>query len=253
MSQATKTAVITGAGQGIGKAIAKRMITSGFIVLLAETDAEAGRETENEFRSLGECRFIQTDVSQEDAVENVVREALMRYGRIDVLVNNAGISRFKPMQELSLEEWNHIIATNLTGAFLMAKYAEKSLRRHKGSVINIASTRALQSEPNTEAYSASKGGLVALTHALAASLSPEVRVNCISPGWIETSEWKKAKNRTEPKLRPEDHAQHWAGRVGLPEDIASMVLFLANPENGFITGANFVIDGGMTRKMIYEE
>ena len=107
------------------------------------------------------------------------------------------------------------------------------------------------SEANTEAYSSSKGGLLSLTHALAVSLGPGVRVNAISPGWIDTREWLNSEKELLPPLTPENHLQHSAGRVGKPEDIANMVLYLANPENAFITGANFVIDGGMTRKMIY--
>ncbi|MCU0897926.1 MAG: SDR family oxidoreductase, partial [Burkholderiales bacterium] len=115
------------------------------------------------------------------------------------------------------------------------------------------STRALQSEPNTEAYSASKGGLVALTHALAVSLGPAIRVNCVSPGWIDTSGWKKRSRRKQEALRPVDHAQHPAGRVGTPEDIAAMVLYLVSDGAAFVTGQNFVVDGGMTRKMIYTD
>ena len=105
----------------------------------------------------------------------------------------------------------------------------------------------------TEPYSASKGGIVALSHALAVSLGPQIRVNCISPGWIETGEWKKSGKRATPKLRAEDHAQHPAGRVGKPEDVASLVAYLASSEAGVVTGQNFVVDGGMTKKMIYIE
>ena len=138
--------------------------------------------------------------------------------------------------------------TNLTAAFLFARAAEKPLRASRGAIVTIASTRALMSEPNTESYAASKGGLVALTHALAISLAPEVRVNCISPGWIVV------RREQEEKLRRKDHLQHPAGRVGRPEDIAEMAAFLLDRDRaGFVTGANFVVDGGMTRKMIYEE
>jgi NAD(P)-dependent dehydrogenase (short-subunit alcohol dehydrogenase family) len=146
-----------------------------------------------------------------------------------------------------------MIRANLTGSFLMAKHAVPHLRAGRGAIVNIASTRALQSEPDTEAYSASKGGLVALTHALAVSLGPDIRVNCVSPGWIDTSGWKKRSRRGQEALRPEDHAQHPAGRVGTPEDVAAMVLYLVSDAAGFVTGQNFVVDGGMTRKMIYEE
>lgn len=115
----------------------------------------------------------------------------------------------------------------------------------------MASTRAFQSEANTEAYSASKGGIVALTHALAASLGPDVKVNSISPGWIDVSAAKKKALAQQYEFRPEDHTQHPAGRVGKAQDIANMMLFLLKPENDFITGQNFVVDGGMTTKMIY--
>jgi hypothetical protein len=117
----------------------------------------------------------------------------------------------------------------------------------------MASTRAIQSEPNTEAYSASKGGIAAFTHALAVSLGPEIRVNCISPGWIETGTWQKQSRRAEPELTPDDHAQHPAGRVGDPRDVAALAAYLASSQAGFVTGQNFIADGGMTRKMIYVE
>lgn len=121
-----------------------------------------------------------------------------------------------------------------------------------GAMINIASTRALQSEPNTEAYAASKGGVLALTHALAVSLGPDrIRVNAVSPGWIDVTEWKKAALRKAAHLTEADHAQHPVGRVGHPDDIASACVFLASDEAGFVTGQNLVIDGGMTVKMIY--
>jgi NAD(P)-dependent dehydrogenase (short-subunit alcohol dehydrogenase family) len=150
-----------------------------------------------------------------------------------------------------LEEWNRVIGTNLTGAFLCAKLTAPFLKKSKGSIINISSTRALQSEPNTEAYTASKGGILALTHALAMSLGPEIRVNCISPGWIDVSGIKKKSKANQIELSELDNLQHPAGRVGKAADIANMALFLLNPENDFIIGQNFIIDGGMTRKMIY--
>ena len=151
----------------------------------------------------------------------------------------------KPLRSLTLAEWHRVIDTNLTATFLLARAAEKSLRQVRGAMVTIASTRALMSEAEAESYSASKGGLVALTHALAISLAPDVRVNCVSPGWIETKDYAG--------LRRKDHAQHPAGRVGRPQDVAEMVAWHLDAErSGFVTGANFVIDGGMTRKMIYE-
>jgi NAD(P)-dependent dehydrogenase (short-subunit alcohol dehydrogenase family) len=246
-------AIITGAGQGIGKAIARRLLEDGYRVVIAEIDPAAGKETEAELSALGEVVFVPTDVRSDEDIRRLVERSVQRFGRINALVNNAGIfiEESVPLAELGLEEWRRVIDTNLTSVFLCSKHASAFLRKTRGAIVNIASTRALMSEPNTEAYAASKGGIVALTHALAVSLGPEVRVNCISPGWIETSAWKKKDVRHEAKLRPEDHRQHPAGRVGRPEDIAAMAAFLIDPRNGFVTGANMVVDGGMTRKMIY--
>ena len=135
----------------------------------------------------------------------------------------------------------------------LCRAAVPLLRPRRGAIVFIASTRALQSEPDTEAYAAAKGGLIALTHALAISLGPEIRINAILPGWIETGPWAKASKRHEPDHRPVDRDQHPVGRVGTPEDIAATVAFLASDGAGFITGQRIVVDGGMTRKMIYAE
>ena len=246
-----KVAIVTGGGQGIGKATVKALLEQGYAVIIAEIDREAGRETEKQFKRLGLLRFIQADIADEGAVKNMFRDAVRMFQRIDLLVNNAATSANRPLAALSLIEWNRVISVNLTGAFLCAKHASAHLTRSKGSVINIASTRALMSEPDTEAYSASKGGIAALTHSLAVSLGPKVRVNCILPGWIDVSAWKKTRYRKKTGLSAADHSQHPCGRVGKPEDIASLVVYLASPAAAFITGANFVVDGGMTRKMIY--
>lgn len=248
-----KIALVTGGGQGIGKAIALGLLERGMRVAIAEADAEAGSETAAEFKAKGEILFIETDVAREADVKRAVELAEARFGGLDALVNNAGINIVKPLAELSLDQWRRVIDTNLTGTLLFAKHAAPALKAREGAIVNIASTRALMSEPDTESYAASKGGIVALTHALAASLGPAIRVNCISPGWIDVSAWKKSSRRKPAKLREKDHAQHPAGRVGRPEDIAALVAYLIGPEAGFITGANFTVDGGLTRKMIYEE
>jgi NAD(P)-dependent dehydrogenase (short-subunit alcohol dehydrogenase family) len=225
-----KTALVTGGARGIGAAIAELLAARGYDVAVA--DLAPGR-----FFS------VKCDVSREASVRSCVRAVIKRFARLDALVNNAAITgpANGPLEKLALAEWNRRIGTNLTGAFLMAKYCLPHLRRRRGGIVNIASTRALQSEPDSEAYAASKGGLVALTHAMAMSAGPAVRVNCVSPGWIAH----------RGKLRKKDHAQHPAGRVGLPRDIAAMVAYLLSDEADFITGQNFVVDGGMTRKMIY--
>jgi NAD(P)-dependent dehydrogenase (short-subunit alcohol dehydrogenase family) len=246
-----RVAVITGGAQGIGKAIALRMLKDGACVVIADLDEEAGRETEAECAPSGTVRFVRADVANESDVLRLADETLRAFGGVDLLVNNAAISRGTPLTRLSLEDWNRVLAVNLTAPFLCAKHLSPFLKARRGAIINIASTRAFMSEANTEAYSASKGGIVALTHALAVSLGPEIRVNCISPGWIETGSWRKRSARRTPVLSDADHAQHPAGRVGQPDDIAELVAYLASPRASFITGANHVVDGGMTRKMIY--
>lgn len=246
-------AIVTGGGQGIGRVIAEHLLRAGCRVALWEADPEAAEETAADLNRPDALLALTCDVSKEADVKNALDRTLKQFGRLDFLVNNAGISSFKPLAELTLADWNRVLGVNLTGAFLCAKHAAPHLRETGGAIVNIASTRAFQSEPDAEAYAATKGGLVALTHALAVSLGPAVRVNCVSPGWIDVSGLKKRSARRPEKLRRSDHAQHPAGRVGQADDVARMVLFLLDGANSFVTGQNFLVDGGMTRKMIYEE
>jgi NAD(P)-dependent dehydrogenase (short-subunit alcohol dehydrogenase family) len=245
-----KNIIVTGGAKGIGKIISRQLLEKGFCVSVFDIDEEAILEFKEENNNENLAFFL-TDVSDEQNVRNSILQSTEKFGIISGLINNAAIQINKPVTELTLEEWNRVIGTNLTGAFCCAKYAAPIIKNSKGSIINISSTRAFQSEQNTEAYSASKGGILSLTHALAISLGPEIKVNCISPGWIDVSEIKKKTNANQIELSDADHLQHPAGRVGKPEDIANMVLFLLNPKNDFITGQNFIIDGGMTKKMIY--
>jgi NAD(P)-dependent dehydrogenase (short-subunit alcohol dehydrogenase family) len=246
-----KNIIVTGGGQGIGKIMTRELLKNGYQVTVFEIDQEAIDELKEEF-STNELQVLQVDVSQENEVKEAISQSIAAFGQIDGLVNNAVVHTWKTIGELSLDEWNRALAVNLTGPFLCTKYAEQELRKNRGAIINMCSTRALQSEPNTESYSVSKGGLLSMTHALAMSLSPDVRVNAISPGWIDVSGVKKKSKANQYKFREIDHQQHPAGRVGKAEDIANMVLFLLNPNNDFITGQNFVVDGGMTKKMIYQ-
>lgn len=194
--------------------------------------------------------FIGMDVADETQVKTGVAEVLGQFGRLDALVCNAAIAdpHNTTLETLSLAYWNRVLAVNLGGPMLLAKHCAPYLRAHGGAIVNLASTRAAQSEPDTEAYAASKGGLLALTHALAVSLGPEIRVNAVSPGWIDARD--PSQRRAEP-LSETDHAQHPAGRVGTVEDVAAMVAWLLSRNAGFVTGQEFVVDGGMTKKMIY--
>ena len=245
-----KHVLITGGAQGIGKKITQKLIDENFCVSVFDIDSEALQELRDEIPS-GHLTTFQVDISNENSVMETIQKATKICGSIYGLVNNAAIQKNKKISELSVLEWNDVIATNLTGPFICAKHAKSFLQKTNGRIINIASTRAFQSEANTEAYSASKGGIIALTHALAASFAPLIKVNSISPGWIDVSASQKKANRKQEILSTADHLQHPAGRVGKTTDIANMVLFLLQEENDFITGQNFIIDGGMTTKMIY--
>jgi NAD(P)-dependent dehydrogenase (short-subunit alcohol dehydrogenase family) len=250
-----RVALVTGAGSGIGRAIAARFLEEGAAVTIVEHDRAAGEDARDELSATGPVQLQVADVAEEAAVQAALAVAHRERGRLDILVNNAGFfAAFGTrIEELDLKLWQRTLDVNLTAAFLFAKHAAPRLRQSRGSIVNVSSTRALMSEPHTEAYAASKGGLSALTHALAISLGPEVRVNGIAPGWIATDAWKPRAQRKPPALREVDHAQHPAGRVGRPEDVAALALYLVADEAQFMTGQVLTLDGGMTRKMIYAE
>lgn len=251
-----KVVAITGGAQGIGRGVAFAFAEAGYAVSLADPDAEAGEEALAKVRERGaKGVFAQTDVAEEDEIRRWIALTVDELGCPDVLVNNAGISRNKPFLELPADDFDRVIAVNLRGTFLCAQHAARRMveRGRGGAIINIASTRAFMSEPGTEAYTASKGGIVALTHAMAISLGPHgIRVNALSPGWIETRDWQHTPRAERPVHSERDRLQHPVGRVGTPRDIADACLFLAE-HAGFMTGQNITLDGGMTVKMIYEE
>ena len=195
--------------------------------------------------------FFHVDISDREALENCMQQIFEEWGDIDIVINNAGISCFSPITETSVEDFDRILSINLRPVFITSRRLAIHRQSQEspnpfGRIVNICSTRYLMSEPGSEGYAASKGGIYSLTHALALSLAEwHITVNSISPGWIETRDYEQ--------LRPEDHAQHPSGRVGRPEDIARMCLFICQEENDFMNGENVTIDGGMTKKMIYLE
>ncbi|WP_422056216.1 SDR family NAD(P)-dependent oxidoreductase [Sphingomonas sp.] len=253
-----RTAMVTGGAQGIGRGVVERLLGEGWAVVAIDRDRVALRELADAHAP----RPLLThpaDVGDEAAVAELfkVYAAWCRdvgADGLDLLVSNAGIADpvSGPIEKLSLADWRRWQDSHVTGGFLMTRAAVPLLREGGGSILFIASTRAFQSEPETEAYATAKGGLVALTHALAVSLGPDIRVNAICPGWIETGPWQKASARSEPEHRAIDREQHPVGRIGTPDDIADAVLYLTD-HAGFTTGQALVIDGGMSRRMIYAD
>ena len=224
-----RKAIVTGGSGLIGAGLCAALSEKGWDV--ASFDLKPGD---------GSARHIECNLAEEASVAAAFET--LGWAEIDLLVNNGGVADpvTGPLADLSLADWRKVVDSHLTGAFLMCRAAIPRLK-DGGAIVNMASTRAFMSEPETEAYAASKGALVALTHALAISLGPKIRVNAIAPGWISDGK----------DLRPVDHRQHPVGRVGRPDDIAEALLYLADA--GFMTGQVLSVDGGMTRKMIYAE
>lgn len=242
-----KRVFVTGGAEGIGKAIVEAFCANGYRVAFCDRNETNGRKTAQETGAT----FHPVDVSDATALQSCMQQLFIHWGDIDIVINNVGISEFSPITETNIEDFDRILSVNLRPAFITSRSLaihRKALAKPNpfGRIINICSTRQSMSEPGSEAYAASKGGIYSLTHALALSLSQwHITVNSISPGWIQTHHYEE--------LRPEDHNQHPSLRVGKPEDIARMCIFLCTEENDFINGENITIDGGMTRKMIYGE
>lgn len=220
-----KVVVITGGANGIGKTIAEEFRKEGAEVCIID---------------IAENDYFVGDISNKEVLEHFVEKVISDYGKVDYLINNA-LPIMKGIEECSYEEFNYALQVGVSAPFYLSKlflpyFAEGA------SIINISSSRDRMSQPNTESYTAAKGGIAALTHALAVSLAGKVRVNSISPGWIDTA---------FTVYEGADAVQQPVGRVGNPLDIANMVLFLCSDKAGFITGENICIDGGMTKQMIY--
>ena len=222
---AGKVAVITGGAHGIGKAIAEAFRAEGAAV---------------EIIDIAPGEHYVGDISKKETLEAFAQSVLDRHGHIDFLINNA-LPLMKGIDECTYEEFQYALSVGVTAPFYLSKLFAPHFAPG-GAIINISSSRDRMSQPQTESYTAAKGGIAALTHALAVSLAGRVRVNSISPGWIDTD---------YRVYEGPDATQQPAGRVGNPMDIAHMVLFLCSDKAGFITGENICIDGGMTRQMIY--
>lgn len=247
-----KTAIVSGSALGIGKVIAEQLILSGAFVYVLDNNKSALQKFSLQNKSSSQLfETYELDVSNENEIIQFAHHIQTQNKSIDFLVNNAGIDINKPIQDLSVNEWNKVISINLTSIFLFSKYLLPIFSQEKAAIVNLSSTRAYMSEQNTEAYSASKGGVIALTHALAMSLGPKIRVNSVSPGWILVEKHQNFLDTLAPDEVGKQHKQHPAGRIGDPVDIANAVIFLLSDKSGFMTGQNMVVDGGMTKKMIY--
>ena len=228
-----KVIVVTGGAQGIGKAIAESFTKEGAKVCIIDIQKEPKGEAYYDY-------YYEGDISKQEVLESFADGIISDYGKVDYLINNA-IPITRGIDECSYEEFQYALAVGVTAPFYLSKLLMNNFSAG-AVIINIASSRDRMSQPQTESYTAAKGGISALTHALAVSLSGKVRVNSISPGWIDTD---------YTVYEGPDAAQQPAGRVGNPMDIANMVLFLCSDKAGFITGENICIDGGMTKLMIY--
>ncbi len=249
MNFESKICIITGGANGIGLCIVNEFIKKGAKVVFIDLDKAGGERALNNIKANGgDGLFYWGDIAERIVLENFARQVIETYGRIDYLINNACLSRKGIISGCDYDGFNYVFNVGVTAPYMLAKL----FRDHfgaGGAIVNIASTRAVMSQQDTESYTAAKGGISALTHALAVSLAGKVRVNSVSPGWIDVSANYDPDFDSKHSLA--DKHQHPASRVGKPLDIARAVMFLCDEENGFITGENITIDGGMTKQMIY--
>lgn len=240
---AGKVAFVTGAASGIGNAIARALAAEGAHVIVSDINAEAGEQAANEIGAAGgSARFVQCDVADEAAVEQAIVNVVQNEGRLDVLVNNAGIGLRQPvpMWQFGVDEWDRVLAVNLRGVFLGIKHAVPvMLQQGGGAIVNIASIAGLGASPLLGPYGAAKAGVIQLTQTVALELAKQnIRVNAICPGWTDTAILGTVERDTLVKQTP-------IGRIGEPNEIASLAVFLASDQASFITGSAYRVDGGL--------
>ena len=250
-----KVAIVTGASSGIGASIADVFAKQGAKVVCAglrETEGKA--VAESIMQQGGQAIFLQCDVSKENEVNAMVRKVLDQFGRIDTLVNNAGVNFVKPFEELTTDDWDRVIGVDLRGTFLCTKACiEQFLKQASGSVVNIASVHTKACLPGAAPYDAAKWGVVGMTKALAVEYASRgIRFNCLSPGLIDTQLWTEIKESAEdlPACLSHWEANIPMGRPGMTREIASAAVFLASDDASYITGANLMIDGGMSSQLV---
>lgn len=249
---ADKVALVTGAASGIGAATARLFAAEGARVVLADVQDDLGRVVLAEIDAAGgTASYVHADVSAAEDVAGMVREAVTRFGRLDVLCNNAGLARGGSITEIPEDEWDLVVAVDLKSVYLGCKYAIPALRKAGGgAIVSTASIAGLRGYALAHAYSAAKAGVINLTRSIAAEVGQYgIRVNCVCPGIIRTPIWRGIDDLPEEQQAPiwqQMSRRVLLGRVGRPEEIAGAVLFLASSEASYITGAALVVDGGLT-------
>jgi len=241
-----KTCVVTGGANGIGKCIAEAFLREGARVAVIDKDEPAGKKMAQNHKKL---LFMHGDAAEKETLEVFAQQVMDTFCKLDCLVNNACINNKGLLSGCSYEDFDHALRAGVVAPYYLALLFKESFTQG-ASIVNISSTRAVMSQPDTESYTAAKGGISALTHALCMSFSGRVRVNAISPGWIDTRAYQHKESHM-PQHTEADARQHPCGRIGSSEDIANTVLYLCSTDAGFINGENISIDGGMTRRMIY--
>ncbi len=253
MRHENKVAIVTGAAKGIGWGIAKVLASEGARVAGIDWDAENGEKTAAEIRAAGgEAIFIRCDVSQEDQVRAMVQQVVERYGRIDILCNNAGVGAYKTVVDTTSEEWERALNINLKGVFLCSKYAIPEMQKvGKGAIVNTSSVHAFAASNGDFPYCATKGGVAAMTRNMAIDFGPAIRVNAVAPGWVLTPLIQSIfDSYPDPAAQRKAVEEHQVmKRIGRPEDIGYAVSFLASDEASFITGTNLFVDGGLTAQL----
>ena len=245
-----KVAIVTGSSKGIGEGIARVFSHEGAKVVVVCRTEDAGEKMAEELgASEGRAIFIKTDVTSSKSIQNMIDTTIKTFGKLDILVNNAGYHLSKNVEETSEQEWEFIINTNLRSTFLCSKYAIPHLRKTKGNIINISSMVGLVGQPNAGAYSATKGGQIAMTKGMALDFAKEgIRVNVICPGWIQTplvEDWFSQQKDPEA-ARKYIFGQHPLGRIGTIEECGKAALYLASDDAAFVTGITLNTDGGVT-------
>jgi len=239
-----RTAIVTGAAQGIGRAIARGFAREGASVVIADVNQESARTVKNEIEAGGgKALAIRTDVSDESSVQAMAKESLAEFGRVDILVNNAGIFPTSSVEEMSEEDWDRVIGTNLVGAFLCAKaVVPKFLEQGSGRIISLTSGRAFQGAKNGAHYAASKAGIIGFSKSLALELAPHgITVNVICPGITDTAQPRG--HQTEEEMYAQGQRIP-LGRIGQPEDLVGPAVFLASGAAAFVTGQTILVNGG---------